>query len=150
MGCCLSFLSAIFGGNIEPQETDPILNENGNDEQHAVDDVLLPNEGDENPVYYTSPGVGRPLNELSEDEQIDLARKIEFLDQMPSTVVDQYEKIQECVICMVDFEVGETVRYLPCAHMFHKKCVDTWLMRSLTCPTCMEELTEIKEYLLNK
>ena len=53
-------------------------------------------------------------------------------------------------ICMTDAEVGETVRYLPCTHMFHKVCVDTWLMRSLTCPTCMEELTEAIVYLSNR
>ena len=53
-------------------------------------------------------------------------------------------------ICMTDAEVGETVRYIPCTHMFHKVCVDTWLMRSLTCPTCMEELTEAIVYLSNR
>ena len=94
-------------------------------------------------------GVFRPLVELTLEEQTNLARKIEFLDQMPSTVIDNNDKIQECVICMVDLEVGDTVRYLPCAHMFHKTCVDNWLMRNLTCPTCMEELTEVKEYLSN-
>ena len=145
MGCCLSFLNTIFGGNLEPQDIDPILNENRNEEQQPLDEPT----DDNNPVYYTSPGIGRHLNELSEEEQINLARKIEFLDQMPSAIVDNYDKIQECVICMVDIEVGETIRYLPCAHMFHKNCVDTWLMRSLSCPTCMEELTEVKEYLSN-
>ena len=145
MGCCLSFLHSLLGENIDDAITDPILNDNVTEDQQQP---LRETEGD-NPVYYTSPGVGRPLNELSEDEQINLARKIEFLDQMPSTVLDQYDKIQECVICMVDIEIGEAIRYLPCAHLFHKNCVDTWLMRSLSCPTCMEELTEVKEYLSN-
>ena len=148
MGCCLSFLHTLFGDNIEDTITDPILSDNVNDNVTEDQQPLREPEGD-NPVYYSSPGVGRPLNELSEDEQINLARKIEFLDQMPSTVLDQYDKIQECVICMVDIEIGETIRYLPCAHLFHKRCVDTWLMRSLSCPTCMEELTEVKEYLSN-
>jgi len=145
MGCCLSFLHSLLGENIDDAITDPILNDNVTEDQQQP---LRETEGD-NPVYYTSPGVGRPLNELSEDEQINLARKIEFLDQMPSTILDQYDKIQECVICMVDIEIGEAIRYLPCAHLFHKNCVDTWLMRSLSCPTCMEELTEVKEYLSN-
>ena len=145
MGCCLSFLHSLLGENIDDAITDPILNDNVTEDQQQP---LRETEGD-NPVYYTSPGVGRPLNELSEDEQINLARKIEFLDQMPSTVLDHYDKIQECVICMVDIEIGEAIRYLPCAHLFHKNCVDTWLMRSLSCPTCMEELTEVKEYLSN-
>ena len=144
MGCCLSFLNSILGDNIDDNTTDPILPDNEPNDQQPLHEP----DGD-NPVYYTSPGVGRPLNELSEDEQINLARKIEFLDQMPSTILDQYDKIQECVICMLDIEIGEAIRYLPCAHLFHKNCVDTWLMRSLSCPTCMEELTEVKEYLSN-
>lgn len=39
---------------------------------------------------------------------------------------------------MIDFEVGDEVKYLPCMHIYHKDCVDDWLMRSLRCPSCME------------
>ena len=87
MGCCLSFLQSILGENIDDATTDPILDDNVTEDQQQP---LRETDGD-NPVYYSSPGVGRPLNELSEDEQIHLARKIEFLDQMPSTVLDQYD-----------------------------------------------------------
>ena len=146
MGCCFSFLNALFGS----QEEEPILPSNDiENEEPYQNEGLLPDEGD-NPIYYTSPGVGRYLNELTEEEQFNLARKIEYLDRMASTTVNIHDKIQECAICMTDAEVGETVRYLPCTHMFHKVCVDTWLMRSLTCPTCMEELTEAIVYLSNR
>lgn len=43
-----------------------------------------------------------------------------------------------CVICMVEFKIGEQVRYLPCMHVYHVLCIDNWLMRSFTCPSCME------------
>lgn len=43
-----------------------------------------------------------------------------------------------CVICMGDFIIGDRMRYLPCVHMYHKRCIDDWLMRSFTCPSCME------------
>lgn len=43
-----------------------------------------------------------------------------------------------CVICMGDFSVGEQLRILPCMHSYHKDCIDDWLMRSFTCPSCME------------
>ena len=43
-----------------------------------------------------------------------------------------------CVICMVEFMVGDGVRYLPCMHTYHVECIDDWLMRSFTCPSCME------------
>lgn len=41
---------------------------------------------------------------------------------------------------MVDFENGDSVRYLPCMHSFHVACIDDWLMRSFKCPSCMEPL----------
>jgi len=43
-----------------------------------------------------------------------------------------------CVICMIEFVVGDCVRYLPCMHTYHSDCIDDWLMRSFTCPSCME------------
>lgn len=43
-----------------------------------------------------------------------------------------------CVICMNEFVIGDPLRYLPCLHTYHKECIDDWLMRSFTCPSCME------------
>ena len=41
---------------------------------------------------------------------------------------------------MMDFMVGQPIRLLPCMHYYHMRCIDDWLMRSLTCPTCMERV----------
>lgn len=43
-----------------------------------------------------------------------------------------------CAICMGDFIFGDSIRYLPCLHIYHSPCIDDWLMRSFTCPSCME------------
>lgn len=43
-----------------------------------------------------------------------------------------------CVICMMDFVYGDPIRFLPCMHIYHMDCIDDWLMRSFTCPSCME------------
>lgn len=39
---------------------------------------------------------------------------------------------------MLDFEYGDSIRFLPCLHIYHLDCIDPWLMRSFTCPSCME------------
>lgn len=43
-----------------------------------------------------------------------------------------------CAICLDDFVPGSSlVRELPCTHIFHPECVDTFLMRDgSTCPVC--------------
>lgn len=39
---------------------------------------------------------------------------------------------------MTDFMVGDPIRFLPCMHIYHRECIDDWLVRSFTCPSCME------------
>lgn len=46
--------------------------------------------------------------------------------------------VPRCVICMMDFVYGDPIRFLPCMHIYHLDCIDDWLMRSFTCPSCME------------
>ncbi|XP_026473405.1 RING finger protein 11 [Ctenocephalides felis] len=90
------------------------------------------------PVYYPSPNVSRPACHLTEEEQIKIAKRIGLIQHLPSGTYDGCKKARECVICMVEFAVGDSVRYLPCMHTYHVMCIDDWLMRSLTCPSCME------------
>eukprot|EP00929_Paragymnodinium_shiwhaense_P041049 TRINITY_DN21353_c0_g1_i2.p1 TRINITY_DN21353_c0_g1~~TRINITY_DN21353_c0_g1_i2.p1 ORF type:complete len:532 (-),score=82.49 TRINITY_DN21353_c0_g1_i2:414-2009(-) len=41
-----------------------------------------------------------------------------------------------CAVCISDFEVGEELRTLPCAHKFHTACVEQWLALADHCPVC--------------
>lgn len=46
-----------------------------------------------------------------------------------------------CAICLEGFKEGEFCRKLPaCGHLFHVKCVDSWLMRVLNCPICRSQV----------
>jgi len=90
------------------------------------------------PVFYPSPNVSRLATQLTEDEQIRIAKRIGLINHLPCTIYDGSKKTRECAICMVEFTVGEKVRYLPCLHTYHQECIDDWLMRSFTCPSCME------------
>eukprot|EP01066_Platyproteum_vivax_P003320 Platyproteum_vivax@DN14220_c0_g1_i1.p1 len=43
----------------------------------------------------------------------------------------------QCSICLMSFQLQDELRQLPsCSHLFHKGCVDSWLLRSNTCPQC--------------
>ncbi|XWS16916.1 hypothetical protein CRYUN_Cryun33cG0022600 [Craigia yunnanensis] len=42
-----------------------------------------------------------------------------------------------CVICLDGFRRGQWCRNLVgCGHLFHRKCLDAWLMKVAACPIC--------------
>ena len=42
-----------------------------------------------------------------------------------------------CSICLADYNDTDVLRLLPdCSHIFHLKCVDSWLHLHATCPVC--------------
>ncbi|XP_005107733.1 RING finger protein 11 [Aplysia californica] len=91
------------------------------------------------PIFHPSPGVSRPANQLTEDEQIKIAQRLGLINHLPTGKYDgTNKKAKECVICMNEFVFGDELRYLPCMHCYHRECIDDWLMRSFTCPSCME------------
>lgn len=43
----------------------------------------------------------------------------------------------ECSICLGDVKVGDSMRQLgACGHVFHRPCLDLWLLRRAACPLC--------------
>mmetsp|Transcript_109243 Transcript_109243/g.189539 ORF Transcript_109243/g.189539 Transcript_109243/m.189539 type:complete len:259 (-) Transcript_109243:8-784(-) len=43
----------------------------------------------------------------------------------------------QCVICLDTMMKGDHARLLPsCGHVFHRACIDLWLLRSTKCPLC--------------
>jgi hypothetical protein len=61
---------------------------------------------------------------------------------------DKYCKINEkgevempnCSICISDISKGEETLLLPCGHLYHSGCVESWLKKNNTCPVCRFEL----------
>ncbi|MFS7957442.1 putative transcription factor C2H2 family [Helianthus anomalus] len=46
-----------------------------------------------------------------------------------------------CYICLAEYKPVDTVRLLPeCGHLFHVRCIDTWLKAHPTCPVCRKSL----------
>ncbi len=49
---------------------------------------------------------------------------------------------EKCPICITEFEDGEEIKNLPCNHMFHGNCIDTWLVQNSHCPICKADLLD--------
>ncbi|KAL9647055.1 hypothetical protein ABK040_016530 [Willaertia magna] len=47
----------------------------------------------------------------------------------------------DCVICLSCFEQDDKLRKLKnCQHLFHKDCIDRWLVREKYCPSCKQSI----------
>lgn len=49
-----------------------------------------------------------------------------------------------CCICMLEFIENEVIKIMPCnnKHLFHKCCIDKWLINSKVCPTCKKDINK--------
>ncbi|KAJ1978598.1 hypothetical protein H4R34_003145 [Dimargaris verticillata] len=56
-----------------------------------------------------------------------------------TTMGTSVSDIASCSICLCNFQLGDEARKLPCRHVFHKECIDVWLLNhSALCPICRE------------
>ncbi|XP_069060514.1 E3 ubiquitin-protein ligase RNF149 isoform X2 [Pleurodeles waltl] len=43
---------------------------------------------------------------------------------------------ENCAVCIENYKPKDVVRILPCKHIFHRVCIDPWLLEHRTCPMC--------------
>jgi E3 ubiquitin-protein ligase RNF115/126 len=70
---------------------------------------------------------------VSED-QIESVAPTQKLQSSPGT------QLEKCAVCREELVAKQPVRQLPCRHVFHAPCVDSWLKIKTNCPTCRREL----------
>ncbi|XP_078157934.1 uncharacterized protein LOC144553582 isoform X2 [Carex rostrata] len=52
-------------------------------------------------------------------------------------VIRYNDDVEQCYICLTEYEEGDKIRVLPCNHEFHMACVDKWLKEvHRVCPLC--------------
>lgn len=50
------------------------------------------------------------------------------------------ERQSTCAICLEPLNPGDACRLLPCNHIFHTSCTDSWLQDRHSCPTCRHDI----------
>ncbi|CAA0812020.1 RING/U-box superfamily protein [Striga hermonthica] len=70
----------------------------------------------------------------------------EVVDSLPLKIFSKLKRkpcdeTDQCYICLVEYEDGDSVRVLPCQHEFHRACVDKWLKEiHRVCPLCRGDI----------
>lgn len=54
----------------------------------------------------------------------------------PSSLPDS----QECTICLEDMGASERKRMLPCQHLYHSHCIESWAVKNNACPNCRNKI----------
>jgi hypothetical protein len=70
--------------------------------------------------------------------EIDGLERFTFDPSLNNTEQDQ------CMVCLDEFQKGDDLRKLSCAHIFHCGCMDEWLLRSGICPLCKRNAVKSK------
>jgi hypothetical protein len=63
---------------------------------------------------------------------------------LPTGTVGVAQLENECQVCFETYTIGETFRTLPCMHIYHRDCIDPWLLskRDPTCPVCLTKVDQ--------
>lgn len=71
----------------------------------------------------------------------------EKINEIPKCEItqEQVDSKLQCSVCWEDFQFKETVRQLPCSHVYHEDCILPWLKLHGTCPVCRKSLVSEEE-----
>ena len=74
------------------------------------------------------------LYNVAYGEYVIYKKKKQYIKISPLCEYNIFDQTQ-CVICFDNLQ--QTVRQLPCKHIFHKDCIDKWILEKKgNCPIC--------------
>ncbi|CAA7036456.1 unnamed protein product [Microthlaspi erraticum] len=96
--------------------------------------------------YFFGPGLEQLIQQLAENDPnrygTPPASK-SAIDALPTVKVTKdmlKSEMNQCAVCMDEFEDGSDAKQMPCKHVFHQDCLLPWLELHNSCPVCRYEL----------
>ncbi|KAM9274459.1 E3 ubiquitin-protein ligase RNF128 [Morus bassanus] len=91
-------------------------------------------------IFYSARRLGIARAQSKNQRQLKAKAK-KAIEQLQLRTLKQGDKEtgpdgDSCVVCLELYKPNEVVRILTCNHLFHKNCIDPWLLEHRTCPMC--------------
>jgi len=51
----------------------------------------------------------------------------------------------QCTVCLEEMKLGGSALELLCKHVFHRDCIEPWLLKQASCPLCRRNLVQTAE-----
>jgi len=51
-------------------------------------------------------------------------------------IKDEELLLNECSICLENYQINDKVSHLPCGHFYHERCLTEWFKKKEECPLC--------------
>lgn len=73
-------------------------------------------------------------------------RATSSLERYPDATAEDLAQVDNtCVICREEMTVATQNKRLPCGHVFHLRCLKTWMQQQQICPTCRANVLEMPQ-----
>ncbi|KAI9283209.1 hypothetical protein BY458DRAFT_495767 [Sporodiniella umbellata] len=106
---------------------------NGQNTLQALSSTLV----DDNPTYEDLLLLGNLLGSVRPNTTTQAAIDGAVPSMEWSEETKERFKDDQCLVCLDEFALEQSVRALKCNHVFHRECVDKWLCESHnSCPVC--------------
>lgn len=80
-----------------------------------------------------------------QDEEADITpeERANIINSISSFAYAPKDKDEDenCAVCLSKLEINQQVKALPCKHIFHPKCINSWMKQKLICPCCKAKVT---------
>lgn len=116
-------------------------------EEEETMEFVEGDEEDEEMTYEEMLELGQRIGDVKEERWKLRAQK--YIEAMPLIIFDAAKTsstprkctMETCLVCQCAYEDGDTLKKLPCGHLYHVDCIDPWLGMKNTCPVCKKSVS---------
>ncbi|CAI5720326.1 unnamed protein product [Hyaloperonospora brassicae] len=93
----------------------------------------------DNMTYEELLRLGEEVGDVKQERWRQMA--VQVISSLPTHQWAQSHGENTCIVCQYSFVLNDRAMTLPCAHVFHEDCVDSWIRENNSCPLCKREIS---------